>query len=105
MLFGDVSTFGLRVLTRQHSLYGSAKSSVKNRGPSMVVVQFSRMTKTNIPATLIGVPLDLGAENLGVDIGPDAFRYQKIIKKLHSTGFDIQDHGNIQCKERANAII
>jgi arginase len=63
------------------------------------------MIKTTTPATLIGVPLDLGAENLGVDIGPDAFRYQKIVKKLQNVGFDIQDHGNILCKERANASI
>jgi len=57
------------------------------------------------PATLIGVPLDLGAENLGVDIGPDAFRYQKIVKKLQAVGLDIQDTGNIPIKERAVADI
>lgn len=37
--------------------------------------------------TLIGVPLDLGAENRGVDIGPQAFRYQRIVEKLESLGF------------------
>lgn len=51
-------------------------------------------------ATLIGIPLDLGAENLGVDVGPDAFRYQKIIDKLESAGLQITDAGNIGCKER-----
>jgi len=52
-------------------------------------------------ATLLGVPLDLGAENLGVDIGPDAFRYQKIINKLQGAGLDIQDLGNVQIRERS----
>lgn len=55
--------------------------------------------------TLLGVPLDLGAENLGVDIGPEAFRYQKIIKKLESTGFKIKDIGNVTVKDRANLVV
>jgi len=51
-------------------------------------------------ATLLGVPLDLGAENLGVDVGPDAFRYQKIIEKLEHVGLEITDAGNVVCKDR-----
>jgi arginase len=51
--------------------------------------------------TLIGAPLDLGAENLGVDIGPDAFRYQKIIDKLASAGLEVHDTGDIQVRPRA----
>lgn len=57
------------------------------------------------PATLLGVPLDLGAENLGVDIGPNAFRYQKIVDKLANAGFDVQDGGNIACTERAKSDV
>lgn len=52
------------------------------------------------PVTLIGIPLDLGAENLGVDIGPQAFRYQHIIQKLESTGLKITDAGNIDVRPR-----
>lgn len=52
-------------------------------------------------ATLLGVPLDLGAENLGVDVGPDAFRYQKIAEKLEHVGLHITDVGNIECKDRS----
>ena len=44
---------------------------------------------------LIGIPLDLGAENLGVDIGPNAFRYQKIIEKLKTSGLSVTDKGDI----------
>ena len=51
-------------------------------------------------ATLLGVPLDLGAENLGVDIGPNAFRYQHIIDKLASAGLDVTDMGDLTVGER-----
>jgi arginase len=50
--------------------------------------------------TLIGVPLDLGAENLGVDIGPQAFRHQQIIEKLEHVGFKITDAGDVECRDR-----
>ena len=54
----------------------------------------------NTQATFIGVPLDLGAENLGVDIGPDAFRYQKIVDKLRTAGIEVKDSGNIPVGDR-----
>lgn len=50
--------------------------------------------------SLIGVPLDLGAENLGVDIGPNAFRYEHIKEKLEGSGLLIEDLGNISCANR-----
>lgn len=50
--------------------------------------------------TLLGVPQDLGAENLGVDIGPNALRYTKIVDKLQNIGFEITDLGNISCLSR-----
>jgi len=68
-------------------------------------VEHSPQANVKTPVTLIGVPLDLGAENLGVDIGPNAFRYQKIVDKLRKTSFDVQDLGNIECKERTEAEI
>ena len=46
-------------------------------------------------ASLIGVPLDLGAKNLGVDIGPEAFRHHQLIDKLSSAGIVIEDSGDI----------
>jgi arginase len=55
-----------------------------------------------IQATLLGVPLDLGAKNLGVDVGPEAFRYQKIIEKLTQAGIDITDAGNVTVAARAD---
>lgn len=55
------------------------------------------------PASLLGVPMDLGAENLGVDIGPNAFRYQDIVRKLTDAGLDIVDAGNAPVKSRQDA--
>ena len=54
----------------------------------------------NSPITLLGVPLDLGAKNLGVDIGPDAFRHQNIVEKLQKAGLEVEDAGDIKPKER-----
>lgn len=58
--------------------------------------------KLKIPLSLIGVPLDLGAQNLGVDIGPQAFRYQGIVEKLSHVGFEIVDEGNVECRDRVD---
>ncbi len=55
--------------------------------------------------SLIGIPLDLGAENLGVDIGPNAFRYQHIKEKLEESGIFINDLGNILCNPRTSLRI
>ncbi len=54
----------------------------------------------NTKLSLIGVPLDLGAENLGVDLGPNAFRYEGIIDKLKNTHFQVNDLGNISTYPR-----
>jgi len=51
-------------------------------------------------ATIIGVPCNFGANNLGVDMGPNAYRYQGIADSLTAVGLDVQDSGNIQCPDR-----
>jgi arginase len=53
-----------------------------------------------VKATLLGIPLDLGAENLGVDIGPDAFRRNGIADKLSKAGITVDDHGNLKVTDR-----
>jgi arginase len=45
---------------------------------------------------VIGVPLDLGADRRGVDMGPFAIRYAGLTEKLRSLGHDIRDAGNIE---------
>ncbi len=50
---------------------------------------------------MLGVPLDLGSENLGVDIGPDAFRQKQIVEKLQQAGLNVEDRGDIACTNRS----
>jgi arginase len=51
--------------------------------------------------TLIGIPLDLGAESLGVDIGPSAFRKRKIVEKFQHAGLSVEDKGDLPCTDRS----
>jgi len=51
-----------------------------------------------IPARVdvIGVPMDLGADRRGVDMGPSAIRYAKLGEALESLGIaTLVDHGNL----------
>ena len=50
--------------------------------------------------SLIGVPIDLGSETLGIDTGPSAFRHQGIVEKLSRAGFDMVDTGDVRCQSR-----
>lgn len=46
--------------------------------------------------TVIGVPMDLGADRRGVDMGPSAIRYANLQSKLQQIGFEVEDIGNLQ---------
>lgn len=63
---------------------------------TLTIISMSNTQTLNI----LGAPLDLGAENLGVDMGPSAFRYQGLVSKLESTGLAVNDLGDIRCKSR-----
>lgn len=54
-------------------------------------VSFQEMTEMEI----IGVPLDLGADRRGVDMGPFAMRYAGLSEKLRALGHKVVDGGNI----------
>lgn len=45
---------------------------------------------------IIGVPIDLGADRRGVDMGPSAIRYAHLQQKLEELGYTIQDEGNVE---------
>jgi len=45
---------------------------------------------------IIGVPMDLGGNRLGVDMGPSAIRYAGLIGKLSEIGYRVKDRGNIR---------
>ena len=52
------------------------------------------MNKLNI--SLIGVPMDLGQNRRGVDMGPSAIRYAGVVERLDEIGHTVTDEGNIQ---------
>ena len=44
---------------------------------------------------VIGVPIDLGADRRGVDMGPSAIRYAQLQNSLADLGYEVRDEGNI----------
>jgi arginase len=45
---------------------------------------------------IMGVPIDLGADRRGVDMGPSAIRYAQLHQKLDELGYILEDKGNIE---------
>src|ERR1700751_2352910 len=45
--------------------------------------------------SIIGVPMDLGADRRGVDMGPSALRYADLNRKLQTLGYEVQDLGDL----------
>ncbi|MBC8014387.1 MAG: arginase [Sporomusaceae bacterium] len=45
--------------------------------------------------SIIGVPLDLGADRRGVDMGPNAIRHAGLRERLQAIGYDVNDTGDI----------
>jgi arginase len=44
---------------------------------------------------IIGVPLDLGQERRGVDMGPSALRVAGLNEQIRNLGFEVEDAGNL----------
>src|SRR5215510_16092498 len=45
--------------------------------------------------SIIGVPMDLGADRRGVDMGPSALRYADLNEKLQELGHEVEDLGDL----------
>ena len=64
------------------------------------------MTDANAPAgspetlCVIGVPMDLGQNRRGVDMGPSALRYAGLKERLERLGYRVEDRGNLELTER-----
>ncbi|MDB5071142.1 MAG: arginase [Candidatus Eremiobacteraeota bacterium] len=54
---------------------------------------------------VIGVPMDLGADRRGVDMGPSAIRYARLKESLEKLGIDVTDHGNLRVPVPESATI
>ncbi|WP_102336444.1 arginase [Salimicrobium jeotgali] len=49
----------------------------------------------NRKLSIIGVPMDLGQNRRGVDMGPSAIRYAGVIERLEQLKYDIEDLGDL----------
>lgn len=49
---------------------------------------------------IIGVPMDLGGNRRGVDMGPSAIRYADLEGRLRRMGMDVRDRGNLRVPDR-----
>ncbi|MFN8607015.1 MAG: arginase [Vulcanimicrobiota bacterium] len=49
---------------------------------------------------IIGVPLDLGGNRRGVDMGPFAVRHAGLISRLRKLGYEVRDFGNLEVPGR-----
>jgi arginase len=54
----------------------------------------------NTTIRIIGVPIDLGQSQRGVDMGPAALRYAGLATSLTKLGYQVLDSGNIQVPVR-----
>ena len=50
--------------------------------------------RTRQPAGIFGVPMDLGQDRRGVDMGPSAIRYARLQAVLEELGYPVADSGN-----------
>jgi arginase len=54
---------------------------------------------------VVGVPMDLGADRRGVDMGPSAIRYARLKESLERLGLTVTDHGNLRVPVPESATI
>lgn len=50
----------------------------------------------NKNVSIIGVPMDLGQNRRGVDMGPSAIRYAGVVERLEQLKYDIDDLGDVE---------
>ncbi|MGB4966535.1 MAG: arginase [Microgenomates group bacterium] len=53
---------------------------------------------------LYGVPLDLGSERMGCDMGPNGLRYQMFVQNLRNAGLELNDLGNLACPSPEESV-
>jgi arginase len=58
-----------------------------------------------VKVDVVGVPMDLGADRRGVDMGPSAIRYARLKESLERLGCEVTDHGNLPVPVPESATI
>lgn len=53
---------------------------------------------------IFGVPLDLGAQKLGVEMGPSAIRYAGLHSSLEFNGIEYKDYGDTKIKTKVSPV-
>lgn len=56
-------------------------------------------------ASIIGVPLDLGKDNIGTDSGPKVVREHGLVSALRKAGVEVEDRGDVAVAARATSNI
>src|ERR1700682_3786159 len=64
-----------------------------------------RPVSTFARVDVVGVPMDLGADRRGVDMGPSAIRYARLKESLEKLAIDVTDHGNLRVPVPESATI
>ncbi|MET3698372.1 arginase [Bacillus oleivorans] len=59
----------------------------------------------NKKIAIIGVPMDMGQQRRGVDMGPSAIRYAGVVERLEELGYEIEDVGDLEIGKREKTII
>jgi len=67
--------------------------------------QLRRPAKRVGRVDVVGVPMDLGADRRGVDMGPSAIRYARLKESLEKLGFTVSDHGNLRVPVPESATV
>ena len=53
------------------------------------------MPQQSRPIRILGIPMDLGQQRRGVDMGPSALRYAGLYERLARLGCQVEDAGNV----------
>jgi arginase len=67
---------------------------VRNIGP-----EHFRLMQSRPIVEIVGVPMDLGGNRRGVDMGPSAIRYAGLANKIIEVGYRVKDRGNVRVKD------
>src|SRR5207247_1125168 len=94
-----------RLCPRDHPRVRRRRARRRGRDPSDIPAE-QEMTQNVRPpgrsrgtVEIVGVPMDLGGNRRGVDMGPSGIRYAGLANKLSEIGYRVRDRGNVRVKD------